>query len=306
MLLQTYNTIRRLCVYSDFFKVVTKMSDILFNTTPPRWYQITDNIQKINCIEKADVENVHPTRVIPEWVVVLITKGERTVRIGDENYEIRTKEFFLLPPGIPHSGIRLDRHKAYFSHFYAEGKEVAPPTRIVPDKILLPIYGQLPMDTHCIDVMDYAARHRIPPFFSEPLQKAQLVSVLYQLSINMQKNALWTKKDSVYADEILNFIDNNLDKRLCDEDYSSAFGKSYRQLNTIFSRVYGMTIKQMQLNLRIARAKSLFSSGYTIAYTSAACGFEDYFYFLKIFKARTGFTPTEYINKFFYGDTPTP
>ena len=66
-----------------------------------------------------------------------------------------------------------------------------------------------------------------------------------------------------------------------------------------------MTIKQMQLNLRITRAKSLLSSGYTITYTSASCGFEDYFYFLKIFKTRTGFTPTEYINKFFYGDKPT-
>lgn len=281
------------------------MSEIGFPSSPKiRWYQISGNIQKITSVDKVNVEDVHPTRLLPEWVLVLITKGERTVRIGDDPFEIHTNEFFILPSGVPHSGIRLDLHQAYFFHFFTDGKEVAPPTRIVPDKILLPLYGQIPADTHCIDVMDYAVRHRMPPFCSEPLQKAQLVSVLHQLSINMQKNALWTKKDNVFADEILEFIDNNLDKKICDEDYANAFSKSYRQLNTIFSRVYGMTIKQMQLNLRIAHAKSLLSSGYTIAYTSTSCGFEDYLYFLKIFKARTGFTPTEYINKFFYGDKP--
>ena len=277
------------------------MSNVLFNTAPQRWYQISDNIQKIDSLDRVTPVDVHPSRVIPEWVLVLITKGERTFRIGDDSFEIHANEFFILPPGIPHSGVRLDRHEAYFAHFHSDGKEVARPTQIVPDKILLPLYGSLPVDMHCVDVMDYAVRHRIPPFSSEPMQKSQLVSVLYQLSINMQKSALWTKNDNVCADEILNFIDDNLDKRLCDQDYTSAFGKSYRQLNTIFSRVYGTTIKQMQLNLRINRAKSLLSSGYSISYTSTACGFEDYLYFLKIFKTRTGFTPTEYINKFFPG-----
>lgn len=281
------------------------MREVSFPYSPTKWYQIDGKIQKVLKFDKVSVEDVHPTRILSEWVLVLITKGVRTVRIGENPFEIHAGEFFILPSGVPHSGILLDRHQAYFSHFYADSKEVTPPTRIDPDKILLPLSGRLPADTHCIDVMDYAVRHRVPPFCSEPLQKAQLVSVLHQLSINMQKNALWAREDSIFADEILNFIDNNLDKKICDEDYESAFGKSYRQLNAIFSRVYGMTIKQMQLNLHITRAKSLLSSGYTITYTSASCGFEDYFYFLKIFKTRTGFTPTEYINKFFYGDKPT-
>ena len=38
----------------------------------------------------------------------------------------------------------------------------------------------------------------------------------------------------------------------------------------------------------------MLSSGYTIAETSAACGFEDYFYFLKVFKKKTGMTPSRY------------
>ena len=59
---------------------------------------------------------------------------------------------------------------------------------------------------------------------------------------------------------------------------------TYRRLNAIFQAVYGVTIKQMQGILRVEQAKRMLSSGYTILETSAACGFEDYFYFLKVFK----------------------
>lgn len=65
---------------------------------------------------------------------------------------------------------------------------------------------------------------------------------------------------------------------------------TYRRLNAIFQAVYGVTIKQMQGILRVEQAKRMLSSGYTILETSAACGFEDYFYFLKVFKSKTAMT----------------
>ena len=140
------------------------MREVSFPYSPTKWYQIDGKIQKVLKFDKVSVEDVHPTRILSEWVLVLITKGVRTVRIGEDPFEIHAGEFFILPSGVPHSGILLDRHQAYFSHFYADSKEVTPPTRIDPDKILLPLSGQLPVDTHCIDVMDYAVRHRVPPF----------------------------------------------------------------------------------------------------------------------------------------------
>ena len=69
---------------------------------------------------------------------------------------------------------------------------------------------------------------------------------------------------------------------------------TYRHLNSVFQAVYGVTIKQMQGILRVDQAKRMLSSGYTISETSAACGFEDYFYFLKVFKRKTGMTPSQY------------
>ena len=102
--------------------------------------------------------------------------------------------------------------------------------------------------------------------------------------------------ESRLAYRILQYIDDNKDQHLKNRDYEDTFGKTYNRLNTIFQTVYGMTIKQMQVTLRVNQAKRMLRSGYTISETSTACGFEDYFYFLKVFKSKTGMTPSEYKN----------
>ena len=102
--------------------------------------------------------------------------------------------------------------------------------------------------------------------------------------------------ESRLAHRILQYIDDNKDQHLKNRDYEDTFGKTYNRLNTIFQTVYGMTIKQMQVTLRVNQAKRMLRSGYTISETSTACGFEDYFYFLKVFKSKTGMTPSEYKN----------
>ncbi|MBR5868657.1 MAG: helix-turn-helix transcriptional regulator, partial [Clostridia bacterium] len=198
-------------------------------------------------------------------------------------------------------GVKMDCHQACFVQFIAEGKEIPPPTQIEPGHVLLPLYGQIPPEINCVETLDYAIRHRTPPFYHEAFITSQILAVLYQMSISLQKIHLWTKRDNAKAYQILKFIDDNLDKKLSEREYSEVFGKSYRQLNTIFYLVYGMTIKKMQGNLRIGRAKRMLSSGYSIKNTAMACGFDDYLYFLKVFKMKTGLTPSEYADQFDVG-----
>lgn len=229
-----------------------------------------------------------------QWVLVLMCSGERTFRIYNEEYAVHGNEFFILPPHVQHYGVKYDVHEAYFSHFWADGTEVDPPAKIEPDDILLPLCGQIPIDLHCFAVMEYAVRHRTAPFYSEKFLSSQIQAILYQLSFNMQKMTLWSKQENQLAYRILKYIDDNKNRQLFEQDYAEAFGKSYHRLNAIFRYVYGMTIKQMQIVLRIDQAKRMLSSGHSIAETSLECGFEDYLYFLKVFKRKTGMTPNEF------------
>ena len=261
-----------------------------------KWFELSRNIHIIG-IDRANTTNVHPNRVLDEWVLVIVIKGQRTFSVYNESYAVHSDEFFLLPARTPHYGLNLDCHQAVYVHFQTNGKEVDRPTKIESDRILLPLYGQIPVDMQCISIFEFALQHRYPPFYSEPFIASQVIAVLFQLSIHMQKRTLWAKKDNIHADEIVRFIENNLHKKLCDRDYSDAFGKSYRQLNYVFKKVYGISIKQMQADLRIKRAKWMLGMGSSIAIISKECGFDDYQYFLKNFKLKTGFTPSEYIDR---------
>ena len=204
-------------------------------------------------VDKFSGGNVHPDRVMAQWVLVLMISGTRTFRIYGEDHVVHGGEFFLLP-----------------------------------------LWGQVPLELPCFDLMEYAACHRAPPFFSEKFLSSQIQAILYQLSLAMQKKRLWPKRENRTALRVLQYIDNNKGRQLQNQDYAAAFGMTYRRLNAIFQAVYGVTIKQMQGILRVDQAKRMLSSGYTIAETSAACGFEDYFYFLKVFKSKTGMTPSQY------------
>ncbi len=180
---------------------------------------------------------------------------------------------------------------------FRQGVQAPPPAELDNGHILLPLCGQVPLELPCFDLMEYAVRHRTPPFFSEKFLSSQIQAILYQLSLAVQKKRLWSKRENRTALQILQYIDNNKGRQLRNQDYAAAFGKTYHRLNTIFHTVYGVTIKQMQVILRVEQAKRMLRSGHTISETSAACGFEDYFYFLKVFKSKTGMTPSPSIRR---------
>ncbi len=254
------------------------------------WFKLDGDIRILN-IGKVCTTNRHPDRILPVWVLVIVNSGERTFRIYSEDYCIHGGEFFLLPPHVRHMGLLEDKHEACYFEFYMDGEEVSPPQKIDSESILLPLYGNTPVDLDCFGSMDYAVRHRAMPFYSEKFIIVQMQAVLYQLSLYMQKSVLWTRSETKLAYHILQFIQDNMNRKLRDRDYQEQFGKSYRQLNNIFFHCYSTTIKQMQVALRINRAKLMLSSGHTITETSQECGFEDYLYFLKAFKNKTGMSP---------------
>lgn len=63
----------------------------------------------------------------------------------------------------------------------------------------------------------------------------------------------------------------------------------------LFIQKYGMPPKQFIIDIRLAKAKQLLSEGITKVNTVAAeCGFSNQYHFSRLFKEKTGLTPTEY------------
>ncbi len=63
----------------------------------------------------------------------------------------------------------------------------------------------------------------------------------------------------------------------------------------LFTKHFGISPKQFIIDLRIQRAKQLLSEGVlSVAAISEQCGFSNPYHFCRLFKQRTGITPSEY------------
>ena len=81
-------------------------------------------------VDKFSGNNMHPDRMMTQWVLVLMISGERSFRVYGENYVVHSGEFFLLPPYVQHCGLQYDNHAAYFAHFQATGIQIPPHVKV--------------------------------------------------------------------------------------------------------------------------------------------------------------------------------
>ena len=66
----------------------------------------------------------------------------------------------------------------------------------------------------------------------------------------------------------------------------------------VFAKQYGMTPKQFLIDIRINHAKQLLSEGrLKINAVAEKCGFTNQYHFCRVFKEKTGLTPTDYMKQ---------
>ena len=78
-------------------------------------------------------------------------------------------------------------------------------------------------------------------------------------------------------------------------DMAARLFLSTNQFISLYSHFFGITPKQDLLNARITKAKGLLGRSSVMREVAVNCGFQNEFYFSRIFKEKTGKTPGEFI-----------
>lgn len=95
------------------------------------------------------------------------------------------------------------------------------------------------------------------------------------------------------------YLESNYDNpNLTNAELAKQCNISEVYFRRIFAKHYNMTPKQYIINIRISRAKQLLAEGaLKVNAVAERCGFSNQYHFCRIFKERTGITPTEYIQQ---------
>ncbi len=257
------------------------------------WYKFSGNPKKVWFGHTLQEHGKHPDRVLDVWVFGYIHSGNMGLNAGGEKADLKAGSFYLLPPGIRHFGTDDKFNDVYWVHFKINARPAEKPENVDFKNIRLPLFGKLPAELPVKPVMEAMSRLSRQGLSSDEMFGTQFKALLYNIGLEAQKNALKQNRGTRTAYEIFSYLEKNIDKNIRASALEAKFGYCYYELNGFFKEHFGTTIKQKVLDMKIKKAFELLTQGEKIAGVAEKLGFNDYYYFLKLFKKIKHITPKQ-------------
>ncbi|WP_423839812.1 AraC family transcriptional regulator [Vibrio mytili] len=126
------------------------------------------------------------------------------------------------------------------------------------------------------------------------------VKLKYFLSNKINSGEISITKGEEDISQVINYIMNNIDKDVREEDAAAMCHYSPTYFSRVFHKKVGMCFRDYITTKRISLAKQMLTEDDStkIAYIAYQCGYHDVSYFSRIFKKKTGLSPASYRQQF--------
>lgn len=207
------------------------------------------------------------------------TEGKITYEIGGKSAVLDENHAVILPKGQSYS-LRVDK-TGKFPVINFDCKEF-----LCDEVISLPIQSS---DTYIKDFEKMKALS----LFEE--NRAKMMSVFYNL---LHRLSTESSVQNVILPAIMYIENNYQNPKLSNSVLAEKCNISEVYFRRIFTEAYKTTPKQFIVDIRINKAKQLLSDGFlNIGAVAEECGFSNQYHFCRLFKEKTGLTPTEYMKR---------
>lgn len=247
------------------------------------------------CISEVNFVNIHnaPAGVYPmrnrgrrHHGLVYTIKNTETLTFDDRELKLIPSSVVYIPKGAQYN-LALDGEYSldiYIDFELSDESEYHPPFRIKFDE------GDS-IKTYFQDAEKTWNRN-------SPDKQASLKSIFYKICAQMiKKRELYLNPDgySKIADSVTYLHSHYLENEFKVSTLSEMSGISSRYYEHLFYKRFGQTPKEYVLYLKIERAKELLLNEKNLVKNVAEqLGYADIYHFGKIFKQKTGYTPSEY------------
>ena len=232
-----------------------------------------------------------PVKIIGEhvhayWEIVYYTFGNGVIKVGDEDISFEPHKIICLPPYIPHSEVS----KSGYMNIFFSVDFLQLPSSSIPQ-----FYDNNDKDFFNILHMINREFHRKQGNWQKITES--LLETLYQYMLS------WTslEKGNRYVDKFKNILISNIsNKNFRVETGIKEIPLAKDYFRYIFKKETGMSPIEYLMEKRIDNAKKLLEGWKTgkvrIKDIANLVGFEDPYYFSRVFKKVSGKSPTEWIS----------
>ena len=257
-------------------------------------------------VTAAGYYRVHTSEVIEtdrpngrgDYQLLYISAGKLHLYVDGEERIITKGNMLLFRPGEAqlYNLYSADKPETYWVHF--TGSDV---------DLLLDYYG-MPKDEN---VFFTGTSPDYQWLYKQMIQELQLCRVNYEDMLNMNLRHIFliinrflkegTELDSDALNEVeraTHYFNENYNQNICIKDYAADRHMSDCWFNRTFKKVTKVTPIQYIISLRITSAINLLEkTDHNIKQIASMVGYDDEYYFSRLFKKNTGLSPTAYRKK---------
>jgi AraC-like DNA-binding protein len=243
------------------------------------------------------------------YIAVLFTEGNGTHEIDFNTYEVRPGSIFLLTPGQVHcwnlsadiGGYVFFHSEAFYNTSYLSKK-----IQDFPFFYLQTNYPVIYLKEEELFFIESLFKNINEEYQIDlPLKYQKLTSLIdlvyIQLSRAYQENdKVIDKQPYHYAriKKLEKLIDENFKTKKLPKDYADLMNMTTRHLNRICQETLNCTTTDLILKRIMLEAKRmLIHSDVSVATAADYLGYEDYSYFIRLFKKQVGESPKKFQNR---------
>ena len=261
-------------------------------------YLTLDEIQPVvriaNYHEVAPLQS-WPQRIIPDLQLILIVQGQYEYRESGLVMAVQAGEILWIEPGTRHTFRHVDAQavgiiSSIHLELLATGSWAAGDYRLThaPERL-----------TRVNDPAYLQERFwRMAQVFGSYLHQRERLTSAIAREILILLMSHWqqptTAKLSPRMEEMLTFIRHHLQQPLSRQELAATFGVSPEHINLLFRRELGMTPSAVINRERVMLAYRLIhEQGKSVKEAAYAVGYQDPFYFSRVFKRTLGIPPSQ-------------
>lgn len=232
-----------------------------------------------------------------DYEIAFITGGGGHLVIDNQSYPVKTGSVIIIPPDIAHRFTSDgDPGMQYYTLRFKATPEEGELQRFFAGlgSAVTSGLNYLPHIQHTLQML-FNIHHANGGIADEAFQTICL-GLLQLTRVLFTSETLTLRIASRYSlGDILNYIQNNREKKITLESLSSQFNISPSHLSRIFTQAYHMSPINYLIHCRITYATEfLLKSDLSITAISECVGYDNPTHFTNMFTKRIGCTPSEY------------
>jgi len=234
-------------------------------------------------------------RTVPDYNLIFVTRGTAVWVIDGVEHHLPPGRLLIVPPGVLHHAFsRTKRITLVSMHVTA----TLPGGRDAFDVLVPPRVRQVERRT----ALDRYLRGTLDDFVGAAPRNPHVMAgwsqlVVHELIADGAAKGLLTCRDlDPLVAELLDELTRRIDRPTTLDDLAAFAGYSGQHLNRVFNRSLGITPLRYLMRMRMDRAGRLLVEGkLTVKAVAAAVGFDDPYYFSRVFKQQVGLSPSDYL-----------